>query len=115
MNFFFFFKNGNCTFDKKIDFLSHLLARFPGDYEDLLIHTAESLAAMPMIQTMEERIAAGNQDFLSMIPKQRFAVVVDFGLRIELVPLSQLVLVVAAAVDLPVDFGCDVNAFCPYN
>ena len=118
MNFFFFFKNGNCTVDKKKGFLSHLLARFPGDYEDLLIHTVGSLVAMPMIQMMEEKIAADSQGFLSMIPKQHFAVAIDFVQLIELQQLQPVPVVVAAAaavVDSPVDFCYDENAFFPYN
>lgn len=91
------------------DFGSHLLARFPGDYECLSNHTAGSLAVKPMTRTMATRTAAGSRG--SSIPTQRFAVEADFERLIELRPKLPEP---AAVAELP-DFDCDVSAACPCN
>lgn len=101
-----------------MNFASHLLARFPGDYEDLLIHTAESLVVMRTIQMMAARKnPAGNRDYVSMILTRRFAVAADFVRQIERLPMLLAVIAVVALrlVAALAGFDYDVSVVFPCN
>lgn len=100
-----------------MNFASHLLARFPGDYEDLLIHTAGSLVGVLTIRMMAAKIEAGNRDYVSMILTRHFAVAVDFVRQIERLPMLLVVtaVVVLRLVAALVDSDCDASVVFPCN
>lgn len=106
------FKNENCTIDK-MNFSSHLLARFPGDYEDLSIHTAGSLVEVPMIRTMAAKTVADSRDCESTIPTRRSAVAADSARQFERLQSLPAVLAAAAVPELagaPAGSDCGATA-----
>jgi hypothetical protein len=94
------FKNENCTIDRMMKFVSHLLARFPGDYGGLLIHTVGSLVEGTTTRMMAVRTAAGSRDCALTIPKRRSAVGVDFVRQFERLRLLPAELAAAVAPEL---------------
>lgn len=105
----FFFKNC-CKTDRKNDSSSHLLARFPGDYVSLSIHTAGSLAARPTSRMMAARTVAGSRGFERPILKRHSAAATDSVRPIERLPRQ---LEPAVAAGSLVDFGCGANDAFP--